>query len=291
MLGTKFKGFSAAQLKVIALIAMTMDHLAAYGFPIPLFGENEALLRAIGRIAAPVFLFVLTESIRYTRSKGKFLLRLYLGAVGVGLFTTITNALFLDTIGKFRQSNILFDYFYVTLYIILLEELIEAIKKRNWKKGILMVAGIAATYIPHYLSELVYTLPLAEHGIGFRQAWIFYDVVESFVQSPIHGEYPVAFVIAGVLMYFVKSKYPKAIILVLYSIVYFVNSYIGILQGLSLSNFLGSMEFYTIFAVPIVLLYNGEKGKGGKYFFYLYYPLHRYVISIIVYLYGIWSGM
>ena len=41
-------------------------------------------------------------------------------------------------------------------------------------------------------------------------------------------------------------------------------------------------QFYSLLSIPIILLYNGKKGKYElKYFFYLYYPLH------LVILYGI----
>ena len=77
---------------------MTIDHLAAYGFEIPVFGAHFDTLRIIGRIAAPLFFFALTESVKHTRSKVRLILRLYLGAVGTGLFVAVTNLLFHDSI-------------------------------------------------------------------------------------------------------------------------------------------------------------------------------------------------
>ena len=111
----KKRGLNAHQLKIIALIFMTIDHLGAYGFEIPIFDTYNTQLRLLGRIAMPLFLFVLTESIRYTRNRKKFLLRLYLGAVFSGLFVTVTNFLFHDSIGMFINSNIFFTYFYIAL--------------------------------------------------------------------------------------------------------------------------------------------------------------------------------
>ncbi len=63
------KGLSISQIKWIALVAMTMDHLAAYGFEIPFFGAHFNTFRIIGRIAAPLFFFALTESVKHTRSR------------------------------------------------------------------------------------------------------------------------------------------------------------------------------------------------------------------------------
>jgi hypothetical protein len=43
-----------------------------------------------------------------------------------------------------------------------------------------------------------------------------------------------------------------------------------------------SIRIYCFLAIPILLLYNGEKGKASrmKWFFYLYYPLHLILIGV-----------
>jgi hypothetical protein len=33
-----------------------------------------------------------------------------------------------------------------------------------------------------------------------------------------------------------------------------------------------------LFAAIPMLMYNGERGKGGKYFFYVFYPGHIYIL-------------
>ena len=40
-------------------------------------------------------------------------------------------------------------------------------------------------------------------------------------------------------------------------------------------------QWMMIFALIPILLYSGKNGRGMKYFFYLYYPLHVYAIYLI----------
>lgn len=284
------KGLTISQIKWIALIAMTIDHLAAYGFEIPVFAAHFNTLRIIGRIAAPLFFFALTESVKHTRNRKRFLLRLYLGAVGTGLFVAITNLLFHDSIGRFFPSNILCDYIYTALYIILIEQIIEGIKIKQWKQSLLALTGIATTGIPHFIVWGIYEFPYAKYGLSPETVWTIQDFAGSFVLSPLAAEYTILFVLMGILMYFAGNKYGKAAVLVLFSCLCYFGGKMAILNHSLVIPILGHRQYYMIFAVPFILLYNGEKGTGSKYFFYVYYPVHRYLISVASYIYRILAG-
>ena len=63
----KTKGLSGNQLKLIALAAMTVDHIGVQFFP------NIQLLRIIGRLALPIFAYMIAQGCRYTKNKARYL--------------------------------------------------------------------------------------------------------------------------------------------------------------------------------------------------------------------------
>jgi hypothetical protein len=46
----------------------------------------------------------------------------------------------------------------------------------------------------------------------------------------------------------------------------------------------GDPQWMMIFAAIPMMLYDGRRGKGSKYFFYIFYPAHIYVFYIIAWL-------
>lgn len=63
-----FPGLTGNQLKLIALITMTLDHVGMLLLP------QVKILRAIGRIAFPIFAYMIAEGCRHTHSRKKYLL-------------------------------------------------------------------------------------------------------------------------------------------------------------------------------------------------------------------------
>lgn len=68
------------------------------------------------------------------------------------------------------------------------------------------------------------------------------------------------------------------------SIGYIVLSSIFIIGDFSYENiFLINYQWMMVFSLPFILTYNGERGKSLKYFFYVFYPIHIWVLYIIGY--------
>ncbi|UTO04938.1 conjugal transfer protein TraX [Moraxella sp. FZLJ2107] len=69
---------------------------------------------------------------------------------------------------------------------------------------------------------------------------------------------------------------------VAYLLIYGVNATVG----------LGFMHLGWLFVIPLILLHNGTKGRrlGGRYFFYVFYPVHMAVIAAMVWIYDRWWG-
>lgn len=71
---------NATHLKIIAIIAMTIDHIADLLYPG--FSRNPVALALhfIGRLTAPIMWFFICEGYHYTRNLKKYLLRMFLFA-------------------------------------------------------------------------------------------------------------------------------------------------------------------------------------------------------------------
>ncbi len=62
------KCLSGNQLKIIALLAMTCDHVGVELLP------HWQFLRVIGRLALPIFAYMIAEGCRYTKNRKRYLL-------------------------------------------------------------------------------------------------------------------------------------------------------------------------------------------------------------------------
>lgn len=131
------KNLNANHLKRIAIIAMTVDHLADLvypGFP-PVPGA--ILLHIIGRLTAPIMWFFISEGFHYTHDVRKYLLRL--GGFAVISHFAYCFAFGIDPVpfrsGIFNQTSVMYPLF-VGALILWLQN--SGVHMREWLRAALV---------------------------------------------------------------------------------------------------------------------------------------------------------
>ncbi len=124
------RGLSSSVLKIIAITAMLIDHTA-----VVMISPDPSVLRNIGRIAFPLFAFMIAEGARHTRDIKKYALRLLLFAfISEIPFDMAFGSGFLD----FSKQNV---------YFTLLAGLVSVYLIRLFKEKKLTYLGIFTTLI------------------------------------------------------------------------------------------------------------------------------------------------
>ena len=133
-------------IKIIAMITMLIDHIAAVG----LFDGWE-IWRMIGRVAFPLYAFMLAQGFLHTRSKWKYLLRLGVFAL---LSQPIYTYCFEDVWWDWNGLNIMFTLFAAFCGMWLLDLGKKAAQKRAkgwWLVALLFCAAACGVVL---LAEL-----------------------------------------------------------------------------------------------------------------------------------------
>ncbi len=139
-------GLNSFQLKIIALIFMTLDHAAAFLSVIPAINTASEMVRIIGRIAAPLFLYVLSQGIWHTRSREKFALRLYIASLAMGTMNLVIDLAWPSEYLQTAPGNIFTTFFYVALYVTLIERIIQAVPEKKFSKTLPPLFAIILTF-------------------------------------------------------------------------------------------------------------------------------------------------
>ena len=132
------KCLSNFDLKLIAIITMTIDHIGI------VFGTSfYNLLRAVGRLSFPIFAFLLTEGYVHTKSFSKYFLRLLVLAV---ISEVIYDYVFFDSFIYIDANNIFFTLALGLLTLFLLDKS-KGLIKRYFKDKVDLFIILPITYI------------------------------------------------------------------------------------------------------------------------------------------------
>ena len=164
-------GLTGNALKIMAMVFMTVDHVGMMIFP------NVLLLRIIGRLAFPIFAYMIAEGCTYTKNRKKYLLT-------VLLFAVVCQIVYLVAM----QSLYMCIFVTFSLSIVLIYTLDNAIKKKTVLAWILCAIAFAAVY---FVADVV---PLKFNVGDFR----------------IDGDF--AGILVPVLIYLGRNKWQKLIL-------------------------------------------------------------------------------
>ncbi len=261
-------GLDGFQLKLIALIIMTIDHIYYFGSSLT---DMPEIMTLIGRIAAPIFVFFVTEGFAHTHSRGRYLLRLYVCGVLMQFGNLLVNRFFPLSDGAIVINGIFTTMAVIVIYLWWIENMRKAWREHRRGCAVLYALAMAAlflTFLP--ISMLAQVSPLAT-----RAAIIF-------VPSPIFCEGSVLIVLIGIGFYYCRNS--KRAIAIFYTV--FLCAVLALQCLFSFDWTVVLSVFFMWLALPFILLYNGERGRGMKYLFYIYYPAHVYALAVAASLLG-----
>ena len=237
----------ANQLKLIAIAAMTVDHVAWLLFPGYATGAVPLVMHMIGRITCPIMCFFIAEGFHYTRDRKKYALRLLALAVVSHFAYLLASNSYVDwhSFIPFYYGDILNQTSVVWSLLggLLMLWLCEDEKRSMGVK----VAGVLLICLVTLPSDWSCIAALCVLSIGSNRG------------NPQKQ-------IAWSLFY-----------VAIYAAVYFF----------ALDKLYGLLQLCVVLSIPLLALYNGKRGKNPavnkvmKWVFYLYYPLHLFVIGLI----------
>lgn len=236
----KFGFLSSNILKIVACISMLLDHIGFIFFP------QYIIFRILGRIAFPIFAFMIAEGCFYTKNKLKRLLVMSSFAlimqIGLYMFTGMTD------------FNI-FIHFSLSIIVIYLIDYIEE-KIKNKQLIFAIITTLATILLLAYL----------------------YWFSENY--NYLYSNYGIFAIIMPVVLYVIKKYLPNINHIVCVPVIC-IFMYLMLLKIKFPYQLYGMMS-----CLFIILYNGKKGKLNLKYLFYIFYPLHFIILYGIQMLIG-----
>lgn len=269
------RGLSDTQLKLIALFLMVLDHIHYFfGFT----GLVPDAFSMLGRLSAPLFLFCTVEGFAHTHDRRRYFKRIWMISAGMGLILFL---MMYARIGVrpdgFYPMNAIFMNFVI---------LIPVWQGIDWLRQRRIGRGLAAVLLPlawPLLFVVLYQLSQAGPAAWATDsllALLVYTVLPAWSFISDGG---IFFILTGIGMYLTREH--RALQAAVFAGMTLLFDFVLVAamlykgEGFSLSlMFTDYYEWFGVFAVLPMLMYNGSRGRGFKRLFYCFYPAHIYIL-------------
>lgn len=292
---------TAFALKIIASICMSIDHIGAV-FPF----YTPEIFRWIGRIAFPIYAYLIAEGCTYTKNINKYMLRL-------GMFALISEIPFDLAFGQiyfsFEESPlevISFISFTNVFYTLFLSVACISIYEKLKLKSNQLFALIPLILVPSVLlfAAHPYAYSIARLIIGFytlciiilsnvlpnaktnSEIKLMHNILALIPALPLillgnllstdYGMFGIVFIL---ILYLAKTKRNRLIVL-FFGVLYKYG--FGLLMEASYRNIPNAMCLvFALLSAVVIFFYNEKRGRRLKWAFYWFYPAHIALLAFI----------
>lgn len=255
-------GITSNCLKVIVLLIMIIDHIGMFTFG-KIEYDTYYLLRSIGRIAMPIFAYLVVQGYFYTKDLKRYVFRLFCLAVITQVIIFIIKFLcevifYTRVLDICNTLNVVFSYTFSIIIILILDN--RKISNNSIIDVIIKTSTLITIIFAYIKLNIEYELRIPFIILGF------YIIEKVFMSKE------------GKLLHKKEYKTYKRKILekIIYLISIFMILYISIIPIKQTPG----CKYATLGSIVLIALYNGYKGKNskwGQYLFYIIYPL-QYII-------------
>lgn len=256
-------------LKIIACITMLIDHIGA------VFFTNSTILRFIGRIAFPIFCFMLVQGYFKTSNVKKYIIRLLILALlsEIPYDYTFHNMLF-----DFKHQNVIWTLLFGLIIIYLLDTIhktSDTFKNKPTYNLIKFMAIFTNVLIIIFAINISTILYLDYEYFGISYILLFYFNYKFFKKNDI--KYYLSLFISLIFVCILlilndQTTYAS------YGIYYSFSETIKVFSWMHLGS---------LFSIIPIILYNEEKGNNKiRKLLNLFYPIHIIIFSIILFIFN-----
>lgn len=243
------KTLDANQLKLVAIFAMTVDHIAWLLFPGYAKGALPVVMHIIGRLTCPIMCYFIAEGYYHTRNIRKYTFRLF-------LFAVISHFAYSFASNDFVDARSLIPFYFGGIL-----NQTSVMWPLAWGLVMLRVAN-SERFTQLQKTLLVVLICL----VSFPSDWSCIASLCVLAFGTNRGDLKAQ---GRWMLFFVA----------LYAVVYFF----------ALDRLYGVLQLAVALSLPLLARYNGQRGKNArvnnflKWFFYLYYPLHLTILGAVRY--------
>lgn len=226
---------------------MTARHLTS-----TITTREETISHGIGRIAFPLFAFMIAEGAQKTKNMLRYIGRL-------ALFALISEPFFYFSHWRHNPT---------------VEGFVQNILTLNWGNVFFtLTLGAIAVYSYQLLErkQLKYT----------RLLFLPICLVITLAGGYLRCDYSMAGILLIVLLFFAKTKIQKCFVVLVWIVCLY-----GFGQAYNPIQFILLDCIFATFSCVFIWFYNGKRGKQMKWSFYIYYPAHLLFLTVIHYAIG-----